>query len=113
MKLISTKNQQTLCHQIQIADNFKSRLVGLIGTKELAGQGLFIPRCNWVHTFFMSMTIDVIYLDKKGQIKKIDSQLKPWKLPLPVFSATDVVELPAGFTEQNHLQIGDTLYVGH
>ncbi len=113
MKLISTKTQQTLCNQIQVADSFKTRLVGLIGTKELKDQGLFIPRCNWVHTFFMSMTIDVIYLDKKGMIKKIDSRLKPWKLPLPVFSASDVVELPAGFAEHKKMQIGDTLYVGH
>jgi uncharacterized membrane protein (UPF0127 family) len=113
VKLISKKTQQTLCHQIQVADDFKSRLMGLIGTKELKEQGLFIPRCNWVHTFFMSMAIDVIYLDKKGKIKKIDSHLKPWKLPLPVFSATDVVELPAGFTEQKKMQIGDTVYVGH
>lgn len=113
MKLISKKTQQTLCQQIQVADNFKSRLVGLIGTKELHEQGLFIPRCNWIHTFFMSMPIDVVYLDKKGMIKKIDARLKPWKLPLPVFSATDVVELPAGFTEQMKMQIGDTVYVGH
>jgi hypothetical protein len=113
VKLIHSKNQQVLCSQIDVAQSLKSRLVGLIGTKKLEQRGLWIPRCYWIHTFFMSIPIDVIYLDKKGTICDMNHELKPWKLPRPVFSASDVVELPAGFIRQTNLKVGDTLHVGH
>lgn len=113
MKLIHAQSQQILCTDVQVASNWRSRLVGLIGTKNLKDRGLMIPRCNWIHTFFMSIPIDVVYLDQKGIVRKIDSHLKPWKLAAPVFSARDVVELPAGFSEQKNLKVGDALHVGH
>jgi uncharacterized membrane protein (UPF0127 family) len=55
----------------------------------------------------------VIYVDRHGGIRKIDHRLKPWRLGKPVWSAADVVELPAGFAELKELKIGDTLHVGH
>lgn len=113
MKLVLSSNQQVLCSKIRVADNFVSRTVGLIGTKKLDQEGLFIPRCNWIHTFFMSLSIDVVYVDRKGSIRKIDHALKPWRVGKPVWSATDVVELPAGFAALKDLKVGDTLHVGH
>lgn len=112
MKLTLQPHQQTLCSNIAVANTFKTRLRGLIGTQKLDESGLFIPRCNWIHTFFMSISIDVLYLDGRGVIRKIDSHLSPWRLPVPVFSATDVVELPAGFAQQKNLKVGDHLHVG-
>ncbi len=113
MKLVLKANQQILCSQIRVANSFAKRVVGLIGTKQLNQEGLFIPGCNWIHTFFMSIPIDVVYVDHQGGIRKIDHQIKPWRLGKPVWSATDVVELPAGFAELKALKIGDTLHVGH
>ncbi len=113
MKLVLKPNEQVLCHKMRVANSFVSRVVGLIGTKRLDEEGLFIPRCNWVHTFFMSIPIDVVYVDRSGVIRRIDSELKPWRLGKPAWSAKDVVELPAGFAAQKKLKIGDTLHVGH
>jgi uncharacterized protein len=113
MKLMLNSTQKILCQNMRIANSFVSRTVGLIGTKKLDEEGLLIPRCNWIHTFFMSIPIDVIYIDGKGVIRKIDSALKPWRLGTPVWSATDVVEMPAGFAMQKDLRVGDTLHVGH
>lgn len=113
MKLVLKANQQILCAKMRVANSFATRVVGLIGTKQLDQEGLFIPRCNWIHTFFMSIPIDVVYVDRHGGIRKIDHRLKPWRLGTPVWSATDVVELPAGFAELKALKIGDTLHVGH
>jgi uncharacterized protein len=113
MKLVHGVHQKVVCEKLRVANSFASRVVGLIGTKQLDQEGLFIPRCNWIHTFFMSIDIDVLYVDRNGVIRKIDRSLKPWRLGKPVWSATDVVELPAGFAAQKDLKIGDTLHVGH
>jgi uncharacterized membrane protein (UPF0127 family) len=113
VKLLLGSEQKPICEKIKMATSLKSRLVGLIGTRQLNDEGLFIPRCNWIHTFFMSMPIDVVYLDKKGVVRKMDLNLQPWKLPAPVWSAQNVLELPAGFIEQKSIKVGDTLHVGH
>ena len=113
MKLVLKASQQVLLPKMRVANSFATRVVGLIGTKQLDQEGLYIPGCYWIHTFFMSIPIDVVYVDRQGGIRKIDHRLKPWRLGKPVWSATDVVELPAGFAELKALKIGDTLHVGH
>lgn len=102
-----------LCSRIDKANSFRKQLVGLIGTREMKDYGMYFPYCNWIHTFFMSLPIDVIYLDSKMKIKKIDHELKPWRLAMPVFSATSVVEVEAGFAQKHNLKIGEELHVGH
>lgn len=102
-----------LCARIDKANSFRKQLVGLIGTHEMNGYGMYFPYCNWIHTFFMSLPIDVIYLDKEMKIKKIDHALKPWRLAMPVFSARSVVEVEAGFALKHNLQIGEELHVGN
>ena len=113
MKLINKKNNTEICSQLEKAKTFKSRLIGLIGTKNMNGRGLLFDRTNWIHTSFMSIAIDVIYLDKKMKIVKIDHSLKPWRLGKPVFSARQVIEVKAGLAVEKQLSVGDELYVGH
>jgi uncharacterized protein len=111
--LINQTKQSSLFSQVIVANDFKSRLIGLIGKKKLeAGQAMLFPGCNWIHTFFMKMPIDVIYLDKKMQVKRIQTHLKPWRLPAPVIGASTVIETMAGQLDHNQIDIGDTLYVG-
>lgn len=102
-----------ICSKVKVAKSFKSRLVGLIGTQNMNDYALYIPECNWIHTFFMSCAIDVVYIDKKMQIKKIDHELKPWRLARPVLSAQNVIELEAGTARKFELKIGEVLHVGH
>ncbi|MCB9073288.1 MAG: DUF192 domain-containing protein [Bdellovibrionaceae bacterium] len=104
---------QPLCEHFNVAESFSKRLVGLIGTKQFKNSALWIPRCNWIHTFFMSIPIDVVYIDRQMTIRKIDHALPPWRLPFPVFSAASVIEMDAGMANKLNLQIGDKLDVGH
>lgn len=113
-KLINKSKTITLIEELSIAKSFASRAKGLIGTKTLnTKQGLWFPKCNWIHTFFMSMPIDVIYLDKTMTVKKLEKNLKPWKLAAPVFKADSVVEVSAGFINQTNIEVGDHLDVGY
>lgn len=112
-KLVNKSSNETLFNEVFEATNFKSRLIGLIGTKKLSEKAYYFPRCNWIHTFFMSIPIDVIYLDKKGFVKKIDHNLQPWRMPLPVMSAHSVIEMAAGEAKARNIKTGDELHVGN
>lgn len=113
MILRRLSDQQILCQDIFVAKTFYTRLKGLIGTKELINRGFYFPRSYWIHTFMMSIPIDVIYLNKHGEIKKLQPHLQPWTLPAPVFSARHVLEMPSGFIQNFNLKVGDVLHVGH
>ena len=63
-----------------VASTFAERAKGLIGVKSLPpGEGLLIPRCNAIHTFFMSMTIDATFLDREDNVVKIVRGIRPWR----------------------------------
>ena len=65
---------------IREARTFAERARGLIGCKYLApGDGLLIPRCNCIHTFFMSIPIDATFLDKDDHVVKKVCNIKPWR----------------------------------
>ena len=63
-----------------VASTFAERAKGLIGVKSLPpGEGLLIPGCNAIHTFFMSMTIDATFLDRENRVVKVVRGIRPWR----------------------------------
>ncbi len=64
----------------RVARTFAARARGLIGAKPPpAGEGLLIPRCNAIHTFFMSFAIDAVFLDADMRPVKTVKGIKPWR----------------------------------
>lgn len=54
--------------QVAVAAGFRCRLLGLAGLeREMAGEGLLIPRCAAVHTVGMRFELDLVFLDRRGQ----------------------------------------------
>ena len=112
--LINQSKQSNMASNLKIADTFLTRAKGLIGQKTMdLNEAVYFPRSNWIHTFFMSMPIDVIYVDKKMKVKKLQPHLKPWRWPAPVLSAHSVIEMAAGSIQKNKVEVGDILNVGH
>ena len=65
--------------EIEIADGFLNRLLGLMGRKKLPqGHGLLLLPCNSVHMLFMKFPIDVVYVDENFVVKKIVRNLPAW-----------------------------------
>ena len=91
------------------AETLGSRMQGLLGTRTLDG-GLIIPKCRQVHTFFMHYAIDVVFLDAKNSIVKVQT-LAPWRFSAWVARAASVLELPAGFAHAHELRVGESLEV--
>lgn len=115
MAQLTNKTQnKTLLPSLEVATSFRSRAQGLIGKKRINKDwGMWFPNSNWIHTLFMSVPIDVVYLDKQLRVKKLQRNLQPWRFPAPVFAAKSVVESYAGFIDDQKIQLGDTLNVGN
>lgn len=94
MKLIA--GDQVVLDDIEIADSFGTRFMGLMGRKGIGpAQGLLLKRCGSVHTCFMRFPIMVVYLD--GDFKAVDAEeLPPWKMGKRVQGARHVLELNLG-----------------
>jgi uncharacterized membrane protein (UPF0127 family) len=98
-----------LATHMEVADSAAKRNKGLLGRKCLApGEGMWIRPCEAVHTFWMQFPIDLIYLDRKNQIRKLVSAVPPWRLS-GCLRAHSVLELPSGTIRETQTQPGDTL----
>ncbi|WP_299570144.1 DUF192 domain-containing protein [uncultured Shewanella sp.] len=111
MNNIKVANQQTgsAIANVRLANTAALRMRGLLGSKPLSmQQGLLIIPCNSVHTFGMSYSIDVVYLNKKNQVVKIIEALKPTRIS-GCLTASKVLEIAAGSAEKNMIRKGDIL----
>lgn len=92
----------------RVADNFLTRLVGLLRDKTLErGDGLWIVPCNSIHSFGMRFIFDAIFLDKNLRVVHLVREVKPWRATKMVFSAHSVLEIPAGLISQTTTELGD------
>ena len=102
-------NEQCLVPQLEIADSFARRFIGLMGRRSMgAGEGLLLKQCGSIHTCFMRFPIDVIYLSHAYTV--LDSEtVKPWRAGKLVKGAAHVLELPKGcrvrFPAGYHLEV--------
>ena len=101
--------------QIEIADTDAERAKGLSERTNLAPDTglLFVFPAVTTPSFWMKdmrFPIDIIWLDEKWKIIGIEKNLAPETYP-KLFSPPSpikyVLEVGAGFSEKNHLKIGD------
>ena len=80
---------------VEVANSFGRRLIGLMGRKEIF-RGLLIPNCKSIHTFFMRKSIDIIIFDSNNVVLDVKSSLKPWKIYSynEKIKKTSILELP-------------------
>jgi uncharacterized membrane protein (UPF0127 family) len=98
-----------LASRAELANTSEKRRTGLLGRGRLSsGGGLWILPCEAVHTFGMQFSIDIIYLDRKLRIKKISSDVPPWRLSA-CLSAHSVLELASGTIRETQTRAGDIL----
>ena len=104
-----TRGKLLASHATQ-AKTFIGRLVGLMGKAELPfGAGLHIAPCNSIHTFFMKMPIDAVFLDKQLKVVKVCASMVPWRISNVYWSAHSVLELPSGTSLASGTVEGDQL----
>jgi uncharacterized membrane protein (UPF0127 family) len=93
--------------EIEIARHFWRRAIGLLGRRPLdARQGLLIIPCNSIHTCFMRWPIDVVFIDRAGNITRIVERLRPWRWAAARSRAHACLEMKAGNAAALDLQVG-------
>ena len=98
-----------LAECLEVADSSAKRSKGLLGRNALSrGGGLWILPCESVHTFGMQFSIDLVYVDRKHRIRKLRSDVPPWRISA-CLTAHSIIELPAGTIRESQSKRGDTL----
>lgn len=113
MTLLSVKDShnRTIANKVKTASSFLTRARGLLFSQPLMeGAGLWIKPCNSVHTFFMTYSIDVVFLDKKLHVVNIIEDMVPGRVSRIVTAAHSVLELPAGTVKKHRLAVGEQLF---
>ena len=92
---------------LKIADNFLSRLKGLLGKSEMIDdEALLITPCNSIHTIGMQFNITVIFLNKKNQVVRVINNVSPFKCFF-CFSANKVIEISYKNNEKLNIKKND------
>jgi uncharacterized protein len=109
LRILNLTRQAELAASVEVADRPATRGKGLLGRDNLApGEGLWIFPCEAVHTFGMRFPIDLVYLDRKRRVKKVRSDVRPWRVSGCLF-ARSVLELAAGTVRKTQTMPGDHL----
>lgn len=93
--------------KVRVLSNFFHRLLGLIDPKNKPPI-LFKTRFG-IHTLFMRFPIDVLLLDRDGEVVDLRQSLKPFSffLYLPLYDT--IIELEDGFIKKNNIRLGDII----
>ena len=79
------------------AKSFHSRFWGLMRVKDIKdGQAFILEKCRSIHTCFMRMKIDVLFVDENYQIVRAALNVSPWKFLIAKKPAAHAIELKAG-----------------
>lgn len=111
MQIFNITRKTQLASNAVVAGSGAKRTKGLLGRKSLEpGEGMWIVPCEAVHTFGMRFPIDLVYLDRKHRVKKVRSNVVPWRLSA-CLSAHSIIELPSGTIGETLTQTGDLLEI--
>lgn len=89
------------------AVTFSDRLRGMIGRRFSSFDAMIFPRCGSVHTFFMTIPLDLVFLSGEGRVLRTVSGARPWRPCFRCAGAKTVVELPEGALKRSETSPGD------
>jgi uncharacterized membrane protein (UPF0127 family) len=113
-KIVNVTRNTVLADKGELARSFFARGKGLMGRASLEhGFALMIYPETSIHTFFMRVPIDVLFVDRQGvvihlveamPINRPFAGVAPWK-------GLYVIEMPAGVIAETGTQLGDKVEV--
>lgn len=95
--------------QLRYARTPWARAWGLLGrTHYDAGTALVFERCNAVHTWFMMMPIDLVFVDEAWRVLSVHANVGPWQMVREP-KAFAVLEFAAGEAARAGCDAGATI----
>ncbi len=96
IQLLNATTQATILPQLELATNFWTRFWGWQFRRPAPrDQGLLIVPCGSIHTHWMRFAIDVLFVNRQGEVLSIRSNLSPWRMVVGPKDAYAVVETQA------------------
>jgi uncharacterized membrane protein (UPF0127 family) len=112
MKAVNCTRQIVLSENLETANRFFKRFIGLMGRKRInPGGGLLIAPCSSIHMFFMRFPIDAVFIGSDGRVVYLEKQIQPWRVSRVVWKARSVLELPAGTIDRTGTEVGDLIEI--
>jgi len=110
LALIDAASGDLVVGRVRVAASFAARAMGLIGRSRLGPhEGMWFDRCDSIHTMFMRIPIDVLFLDRDGCVLRAMRTVAPWRPYIGFPGAASVLELSSGTIERTGVIPGDVL----
>lgn len=107
--IYNLNKKKLISRRTVFADSMAKRLRGMILRSFDDFDAMVFVNCNAVHTFFMSIPIDIIFLDRHNKVMKCADSVPPWKPVISSKISYVTIELPAGTIQHTGTEPGDTL----
>jgi len=112
MPVINLTKKTWLATKVRKADNFLTRLVGLLKRNQLGPEeALWLMPSKGIHTIGMKFPIDVVFLTKQSCVLGLISGMHPYRVSGVYIRAYSVIELPNGTIRKSRTEIGDQLEI--
>jgi len=113
VRLTNATRSVVLSDNCGVADNFVTRVRGLLGRTSLReGEGLFITPCPSIHMFGMKFALDVIFVTPENVVTDWVENILPGKVYVAKAHCgkpQSAIELPVGTIPRSGTQYGDQL----
>jgi len=110
MPIINLDKNTWLATKVRKADNFLTRLLGLVKRKKLGPEeALWLVPSKGVHTVGMKFPIDVIFLDRNNRVVDMVPAMVPYRATKIHLTAYSALELPKGTVKKSRTEAGDRL----
>ena len=112
MPVINLTKKTWLATKVRKADNFFTRLVGLLKRTQLGPEeALWLTPSKGIHTIGMKFPIDVVFLNKDCHVLGLISGMAPYRISSVHMRGYSVIELPNGMIRKSRTEIGDQLEI--
>ncbi len=112
MPVINLSKKTWLATKVRKADNFVTRMVGLLKRSHLGPEeALWLMPSKGIHTIGMKFPIDVVFLNKNNQVLGLIAGMAPYRVSGVQLRGHSVIELPNGMIRKSHTEVGDQLEI--
>jgi uncharacterized membrane protein (UPF0127 family) len=112
IRIVNQTRNCTLADQAELARSFVARGRGLMGRTTLPASYALIIYPEWsIHTFFMRIPIDVLFVDRDNRVLGLRRAMPPSRpfAGVAPWRGRYVIEMPAGVIDATGTAIGDQL----
>jgi uncharacterized protein len=112
IQIVNQTRDRVLAEQAELARSFWARGRGLMGRTSLPeSYALIIYPESSIHTFFMRIPIDVLFVDRNNRVVKLREAMPPSRpfAGVAPWHGRYVIEMPAGVIRATGTAVGDQL----